>query len=108
MYGRDDVFANEDTDFVTMSRIMSSLPQTKSYTDKMVLRLWPQNEEQVDLLANQLPFTTNETLDFWTEPNHLKRPVDFMVPSNLVPTVQNFARFHGFNGTKVLIKDLQG
>ena len=87
--------------------IESPLPQTKSYADHMVLRLWPQNEQQVYLLANHLPVITNETADFWTHPNYLKRPVDVMVPSNFVPTVLNFARAHGFNGTKILIKDVQ-
>lgn len=74
---------------------------------KVVLRFYPQNDAQVDLLARQLPIITDERADFWTPPNYLLDPVDVMLPAELVPLVETFAKSNGFSGTKIVVKDVQ-
>ena len=82
-------------------------PLTKDYSSKKLIRLTPRSSDEVAVIAEKLPAFTNDSIDFWTEPNALLAPVDFMIDDSLLPKIKQFTSIYNMSNARVILDDVQ-
>lgn len=85
-----------------------TVPFVKNYSSKKLVRLTPRSLDEVSLIAEELPSFTNDSIDFWTEPNSMLSPVDFLIDESLLPNVREFTRARNMTKARIILDDVQG